>query len=115
VNGALDDSELQLPWVPVQCIVPAAVLLRRTHLLVVVGSSGGRLQLVVVIRSSRGGGVDLVYCWCCSVFMDRSGGGDGCSRIALRQKWSRQALTTGSAERIGKLNSLVGIVSPELT
>ena len=96
VNGALDNSELELPWVLVQSIVPAALLLRRTHLLVVVSGSGGPLQLVVVIRSSCGRGIDPVYCWCCSVFMDRSGGGDGCSHVALRRKWLRQASTTGS-------------------
>jgi len=71
---------------------------RRTHVLVIVGGSGGPLQLVVVIRSSRSGGVDPVYWWCCAVFVDRSGGGKGCSHVALRRKWPRQASTTGSAD-----------------
>jgi len=63
-------------------------------LLVAIGGSGGPLQLVVVICSSCGGGVDLVYWQCYSVFMDQSGGGDGCSRVDVRWKWSRQASMT---------------------
>ena len=49
-----------------------------------------------VIRSSCGGGVDrlLEVLFCLHGSKSSSGGGDGCSRVAVRRKWSRQASTT---------------------